>query len=433
MAKIAVIGGGPMGLVAAYNLSKLGHKVLLYEAGPVIGGMSASFDFSGMVIERYYHFICQSDESMFSLLKELELIDQLRWVKAPMGFYYNGQLFSWGSALSLLMFTPLSLLGRIRYGVHAFFSIYRNDWSQLDKLDAVTWIKKWIGITAYNVTWKKLFELKFYKFTSNLSAAWIWSRIHRMGNSSRLGYLDGGSEVLLQVLDKRIKLLGGKIILNTPVKSVVTKSSVEGLGFKKHKHIVRTILGSDEEYDAVISTVPLSYVPQMMPDLPQELLDQYRAIDNIAVVCVLVKLNRQVTDKFWLNISDDRMDIPGIIEYTNLRPMGKHLVYVPYYMPVKHPMFTEGDDVFERKVRRYLNMINPDISEEAIEAIEVSRYKQAQPICPPQFLEILPPARTNIFGLYIADTSYYYPEDRSISESVKLGAELAKMVKGDFS
>jgi hypothetical protein len=38
--------------------------------------------------------------------------------------------------------------------------------------------------------------------------------------------------------------------------------------------------------------------------------------------------------------------------------------------------------------------------------------------------------QTAIAGLQIADTSFYYPEDRSISESVRFGREMAKAIRG---
>ena len=53
------------------------------------------------------------------------------------------------------------------------------------------------------------------------------------------------------------------------------------------------------------------------------------------------------------------------------------------------------------------------------------RYEFAQPICPPGFQAQLPPMRTPIAGFFMADTAYYYPEDRSISESLRIGQELA--------
>jgi hypothetical protein len=53
------------------------------------------------------------------------------------------------------------------------------------------------------VLWRRLFDYKFYDYTSNLSAAWIWSRVRRIGNwrarlfEEKLGYLEDGSETLL--------------------------------------------------------------------------------------------------------------------------------------------------------------------------------------------------------------------------------------------
>jgi hypothetical protein len=38
---------------------------------------------------------------------------------------------------------------------------------------------------------------------------------------------------------------------------------------------------------------------------------------------------------------------------------------------------------------------------------------------------MLPPVRTPIRGLQIADTSFYYPEDRGISESARLARQMA--------
>jgi hypothetical protein len=40
---------------------------------------------------------------------------------------------------------------------------------------------------------------------------------------------------------------------------------------------------------------------------------------------------------------------------------------------------------------------------------------------------MLPPMRTPIGGLFMADTSYYYPEDRSISESAAVAKRLAQL------
>jgi len=44
------------------------------------------------------------------------------------------------------------------------------------------------------------------------------------------------------------------------------------------------------------------------------------------------------------------------------------------------------------------------------------------------FAKMLPPVVTAIRGLQIADTCFYYPEDRGISESVRIGKLMAERI-----
>ena len=82
--------------------------------------------------------------------------------------------------------------------------------------------------------------------------------------------------------------------------------------------------------------------------------------------------------------------------------------------------------MFLDKVKAYLLRINPTLTADDILEMRASRYRYAQPICEPGFLERLPPAKTPVEGLWIADTSYYYPEDRGISESIEFGRRMAR-------
>lgn len=421
--RIAVLGAGPMGLAVAYQLTLDGYKPIIYEADSRVGGMTASFDFNGLEIERYYHFHCISDHAFLKLLDELGLSDKMHWVETKMGYWFKDRLQPWGNPIALLKFSGLSLTAKFRYGLHAFLSTKRNDWKPLDNVEATGWIKRWVGEEAYEVLWRKLFELKFYEYTSGLSAAWIWSRIRRIGRSryslfrEKLGYLDGGSSTLLEAMKAEIELKGGEFHLNSVVKEVtIEEGRVTGI-FVGNGH---------EKFDTVISTIPLPYVPKLIPGLPSDIINKLNDIKNIAVVCVIAKLRKSVTDNFWLNTNDPDMDIPGIVEYSNLRPLDNHVVYVPFYMPGENTKFLDDDAVFILKVKRYLMKINPSLNEDDFIDIRASRYRYAQPICDPGYLSRLPPVAMPIDGLFVADTSYYYPEDRGISESIDFGRKMAK-------
>jgi protoporphyrinogen oxidase len=413
-------------LAVAYQLARDGHEPIVYEADDRIGGMAAHFDFGGLSIERFYHFHCISDKAFLQILDELNLSEKFHWRPTGMGYWYLNRLQEWGNPIALLKFKGPSLIAKFRYGLHAFLSTKRNNWLPLDGQNAVEWVKRWVGAEAYEVFWRRLFEYKFYEYTPNLSAAWIWSRVRRIGRSrydlfrEKLGYLDGGSDTLLQAMRKVIESHGGQFQMRSPAQKIVIENgAVTGV----------MVNGQLQSFDKVISTIPLPYVAKITPDLPATIRAQYEAKKNIAVVCVIVKLKKPATQYFWLNTNDDEMDIPGLIEYTNLRPMDNHIVYVPFYVPGEHPKYQESDEVFAQKVKRYIQKINPALTDADFIDIHVSRYRFAQPICQPRYLEGLPPIELPIKGLWVADTSYYYPEDRGISESVDLGRKIAKMAQ----
>lgn len=422
--RIAVLGAGPMGLAVAMELAKMGHQPVVYEADDRVGGMTACFDFGGLMIERFYHFHCTTDRDFLATLDELGIADKMHWKESRMGYFYRGKLNTWGNPVALLKFPGLSLIAKIRYGLHAFLCTKRKDWRPLDKAAATEWLRRWVGAEAYEVLWQRLLEYKFYDYAGTISAAWIWSRIRRVGLSrydlfrEKLGYLEGGSDTLLKAMKSFIELKGGIINLSKPAgKVVIENGKVAGI----------MVGGQLERFGKVVSTIPLPYVPRLMPDLPKPVLDKYQAIKNIAVVCVIAKLKKPVSGYFWININDDRMDIPGVIEYSNLRPLDNHVVYVPFYMPGEHPKYRDGDEIFIGKVRSYLKMINPSLTDDDFITVRASRYRHAQPVCEPGFLDMLPPPELPVKGLWAADTSYYYPDDRGISESIGFGRKLAKM------
>jgi protoporphyrinogen oxidase len=126
------------------------------------------------------------------------------------------------------------------------------------------------------------------------------------------------------------------------------------------------------------------------------------------------------------------MAIPGIIEFSNLRPTPEPIVYVPYYMPTDNAKFVRSDESFVAESFGYLKRINPALADADRLASHVGRLRHAQPLCPPGFAAKIPNIRTAIAGLQIADTCFYYPEDRGISESARLAKEMTLAIGTDY-
>jgi protoporphyrinogen oxidase len=426
MSRVVVVGAGAMGLAAAYRALKNGHQVDLVEAAPEPGGMAGHFDFDGTSIERFYHFVCRSDYPTFALMEELGISDQLIWRPTSMGLFTGNKLYPWGDPISLLRFPLVGLIDKLRYGIFAFICVRRNRWSALENESAKDWIIRYSGAENYNRFWKPLFSHKFYEYAENISAAWIWTRIRRIGRSRKsifqeeLGYIQGGSITLVNALIDNILSLGGNVHLGNPVQQVVASGGkVDG---------VQTAKGFFPA-EAVICTTPTPLVSAMVPDLPTEWKQRYNAIDNIGVICVIFKLSRSVSPHFWVNIVEPDIDIPGVIEFSNLRSIGRDsIVYVPYYMPVTNKKFSWPDQELLSEAFACLQRIDLSLSKDHIIATKVARIRHGQPICEPGFASKIPPIQTPIQGLQIADTCYYYPEDRGIAESVRLGSAMAESI-----
>jgi protoporphyrinogen oxidase len=424
MARVIVLGAGAMGLAATYEVLRRGHQATLIEASDTPGGMAAHFDFGGLSLERFYHFVCKSDEPTFELLRELGIFSKLRWQRTSMGYFTGEKVHRWGDPLALLAFPHLNPLEKLRYGVLMFLSVRRDRWNSLENVSARTWIESWCGRSVYRKLWRQLFDLKFYEYADNISARWIWTRIHRLGRSRQslmqevLGYVEGGSQTLIDALVREVERLAGDLHLSEPCEQIlVSNGKAVGVQTKKGRY----------DADAVISTVPTPLVSRLVPDLSPDERALYDQIQNIGVVCVVLKLRKPVTEHFWINIVDPSLPIPGIVEFSNLRQLGSNsVVYAPYYMPSTNPLWSRTDDVFINEVIDCLIKINPNICRDDLIMAQVGRLRHAQPICPPGFGARLPPVQTSVRGLQIADTCFYYPEDRGIAESVRLGREMAR-------
>ena len=425
MKRVAVIGAGVMGLAAGYHALKAGHSVIVYEADKVPGGMAAHFDFGGVSLERFYHFVCKADQPTFELLEELGLGDRMRWVRTRMGVFTGGRLHEWGDPIALLKFPGLSPIEKLRYGLMMFMATRRQTAGALERLSAKDWIESWCGRRVYDAMWRPLFDLKFYEFADNISAAWLWTRIKRIGTSRKslfheeLGYIDGGSETLVRALVDAIEKKGGSVRLGAPVTEVVVDSGR-----------VKGVRSGDtvEAFDAVISTVPTPFVSKLIPELPGDVKRAYEAIRNIGVVCVVFKLRKSVTPNFWVNVFDPTMAIPGFVEFSRLRPTGDTIVFVPYYMPTSSARWAQRNDELIDEAFGYLKRVNPSLTDSDRIDAAAGRLSHAQPVCPPGFSAMIPKVQTPIAGLQVADTCFYYPEDRGVSEGVRWARLMAEAI-----
>jgi protoporphyrinogen oxidase len=427
---IGIVGGGVAGLGCAYFLAQRGHAVEVFEQAPALGGLAGCFDFDGMQVEKYYHFVCRDDADLIDMLAALGLSDELEWRAGKMRFFYHGKLYPFGTPWDLLRFRPLSLIGRIRFGLNVALSRSAQSWERYEGLTARDWLIQQIGHEAYVVIWEPLLRLKFGSYYDQISASWIWHRVHRMARSrahilarERLGFLKHGTPILLDALTTALRRQGVELLTAVTVESItVADDHVTGL----------TIGGRHRPFDAVISTVPLPILARLLSPAAAAQIGDINSIEYITVVCLILKLRRPITDAFWINVNDARAPFNGFIEYTNLNPrvdaQHPYLLYVPFYLPPGHPRCAQPDDDLFRECLAGLQVVRPELRRDWVLGYRVFRDRFAQAICTTNFAQRIPPVRSRIRGLLLTDSTQLYPSDRTISGMFGQARKVAELL-----
>lgn len=419
---IAIIGAGISGLTAGYELSRLGYRVTVLEQLDDIGGLARSIPVGLGRLERYYHFICGGDDHLKELVAELGLGPKLHWVPGPTSYYVNGTLYPFTTPLDILRFAPLSLASRIRFGLHGTKARRFTDWRQIESLTAEEWLVSGMGRQAYETIWLPLLRMKFGDDAGQVSAPWIWHRIHRVITSRKsifrpddLGYLEGGSWTLLSALAERIEASGGQLRMGEPARAIAERGGrVAG---------VETDAGLLEA-DAVISTVPLPALSILLPESAAGYRAELDAIPFLGVVCAMLRMDRSVTDVFWVNVNDARSPFSGFIEYTNLNPCphlnGEAVAYIPLYLDVNDPRFTMPSAEFGERLVTGLETLFEGFDRSSVREVTITRDSYAQAFCPPGFADRIPHHAAPIPGLFVTDSTQLYPADRNLSGLIGL-------------
>lgn len=432
---VAVIGGGFTGLAAAYDLARNGVRVVVSEADPEVGGLAGAFDVGGEKLDRFYHHWFTNDLEVMKLINELGLDDRVEINPTNTGMYYANNFYRLSTPWDLLNFTPLSLLGRVRLGLLALRARRVKHWKELESLTAAEWLRSLGGEKVYKIVWEPLLKGKFGPYADQISAVWFWNKLKLRGGSrgkageERLAYFRGGFVSLAEALAHRIADFGGEVLTNTRVDSFAPSSNSGWL--------LDTCSGRIEA-DKVLVTTALPLVADMISTwAPPDYVASLRRIQYISNVCLVLEMDRKLSDTYWLNVNDPSFPFVGIIEHTNFENAdtygGSHIVYLSKYLPHTDELYSMDKDQFLNFALPYLKKMFPDLRRNWIREHHLWRARWSQPVVERFYSRLIPAVRGPESGLYVCSMAQVYPEDRgtnyAIREGRKVAAEILKNLR----
>lgn len=423
--RIAIIGAGAAGLSAAYDLTKAGHTVTVYEGGERVGGLAAGFkaDHWDWTLEKYYHHWFTSDADILRLADELGVRDRVLFKRPVTVVYYQGKFYPFDSPQRWLSFPGFSWLDVVRFGgVGAYFKAIPNGVA-LERYTADAWMRRWMGERAYNLIFQPLLVGKFgEQYYRNINLAWLWARIK--SRTPSLGTFQGGFQAFLDVLADRVRQQGGQIVLNSPV-TAVAPAPQGGL----------TVTSGDASVhvDHCIATTAPRLLARIAPQLPEAYKSQLTGLKSLGAVVMVLALTEKLTDYYWFNLPKEAgFPFLALVEHTNFLPRehygGDHLVYCGDYLPPDHEYFRLPKDELLERFLPSLTRFNPRFDRSWIKQSWLWRTEYAQPVPLLNHSRNIPAIKTPLDGLWLASMSQVYPWDRGTNYAVELGRRVARMV-----
>lgn len=418
MKKAAIIGAGMGGLTAAYQLTKHGYEVTIFEKGEKAGGLAGGFFNPGWdwSVEYFYHHWFKSDKAILSLIKELELQDHVHFYHPKTVMFHQGEFFPLDSAGAVLTFPGFSFIEKMRFGLVTAYIRFIARWQPLEKYTAHEWLLKYYGEKIYRINFEPMLRGKFGKYYKEIPMSWFWARFK--ARSSDLGTFDGGFQAFFDVFVEKLHDRGVEIHFN---------SSVEKIQSKDGGSIMVEVNNRELIFDKVIVTSSPAAFVKLTPELPEEYRQKVFQNNSIGAVVLLLAINHPLSKEqyYWYNLPKSP-DYPflSLVEHTNfLDPShfgGDHLLYCGDYLPPEHEYFSlTKEELIERFIPS-LKRINPHFDISWIKASWLFRQPYAQPIPVLHQSQKLLDVKTPIKNIYLVTMSQVYPWDRGTNYAVEL-------------
>jgi len=429
--RIAIIGAGPAGLAAAYDLTKAQHQVTIYEAAPEAGGLAAGFkaphwDWS---LEKFYHHWFQSDAALLGLIQELGWTDQVLFPRPTTVIYYKEKFHLFDHMYTnmpkflLPRFSPIEVL---RFGlVGAYLKFFAN-WQDLEKYTADEWMQRYCGPRVYQTLWRPMLVGKFGEENLPIvNMAWLWARIK--ARTTRLGTFQGGFQAFMDKLAAVVQQQGGTIHLGRAVNGI--RKNPDG------SLTVETAEGNTP-YDRVLSTSSPALMARLAPDLPEAYTAQLRNLKSMGAVVLVITLRQQLTPYYWHNLPKEAgFPYLAMVEHTNFIPAkhygGDHILYCGDYLNPDHEHFSLSKEQLLERFLPSLKRFNPQFDRDWVKDCWLWKAAYAQPVPAVNHSQNIPDVRTPVPGLYFASMSQVYPWDRGTNFAVEIGRRVAQMLMQD--
>ncbi len=426
--KIIILGAGLAGMSAAEHLIEGLKKqkgagefeIKILEKENYLGGLASSHLIKGKYIPKYYHQIFTHDHTTKKYLEKFGLLKRMVWKRISVGICTNGKIYRFTDPVSLLKFNYLSLWGRLRYGLFgAYVFTIMNPAKIHDSTNAKTWLYKYAG---KEVTDKLFYQLyarnKFNIPLEKISAKQFAFRLKAKEAIGVFGYPIDGLQRFIDEFENYLKKECVDIIRNARITKIDAVN----------KQIIHN--GKTEQYDYLISTIPLPVFLKITAGLPNDFIEKSKQIKYCPCVCITFGTEKLLSKHYWLNLFNERTHT--LFQHSNLFDgYGKNnkINWI-----LRYGGSEEDLNLTDAEIRKaYLNDVKMYFPDAKITWSKISREVYAEPVYDKDYAKKMPPLKCpDISGknskIYFAGTFVGYPKIRNMNSSLESGIDAAELI-----
>ncbi len=417
--KVVIIGAGPAGLTAAYQLCKENVESVVLEKDTVVGGISRTVNYKGYLFDigghRFFTKVKAVDDMWREVLGEKKFLRRSRLSR----IYYNKKFFYYplkatNALLGLGIFNSFLMLGS--YVKAQMFPI-KNEVSFED------WISNRFGRRLFNTFFKTYTEKVWGIPCNEISADWAAQRIKGLSLIETIknailssqpkdkndiiktlidafDYPEKGPGQMWEMVAESIQKQGSELKMNSGVEGVlwqkgkVTALEIDVDGKKE------TVAGTD-----FISSMPIQeLVRKMDPPPPDEILHAADRLGYRDFLTVSLIVNKpDLFQDNWIYIHDSAVKVGRIQNFKNWSPQmvpdpNKTCLGLEYFCFEGDGLWTSSDEDLVKLATKELGLLGL-VDPNDVEDGAVVRMPKAYPIYDSVYVEAVNTIREFLAGL----------------------------------
>lgn len=374
---VVILGAGPAGLTAAYELIKQGVQPIVLEKFDKVGGIARTETYKEYYFDIGGHRFFSKIDRVNKLWHEM-LGDDFQKVRRMSRIYYKGRLFNYPLSISNALFN-LGVLESLLVML-SYFNAQFRPYGKEETFEQ--WVSNRFGRRLYKTFFETYTEKVWGMPCSKIQADWAAQRIKGLSliaavSNALLGmktakslidefhYPTRGPGMMWQRFKETIEGEGGTVRLN---------SEVVGLNHKNGRIVSISSLNNDKRAEIpvehLISSIPVTKLIAFLdPTAPGEVLDAAQRLSYRAFIIVVLIIDKE--DLFsdqWIYIHDPDVKVGRIQNFKN---WSAAMVPDPQKTSIGMEYFcTEGDEIWSMSDVELMDLASRELSELGLSEID---------------------------------------------------------------